>query len=79
MLLHSSNKFRNKNLFYLDERNDEMDQSLGMEDDTTQAYDETLLLKSIFNIKSIYFFVFFFFLILGIDNRINDSNSVRQH
>ncbi len=56
-----------------------MDQSLGMEDDTTQAYDETLLLKSIFNIKSIYFFVFFFFLILGIDNRINDSNSVRQH
>jgi hypothetical protein len=79
VLLHSSNKFRNKNLFYLDERNDEMDQSLGMEDDTTQAYDETLLLKSIFNIKSIYFFVFFFFLILGIDNRINDSNSVRQH
>jgi len=79
VLLHSSNKFRNKNLFYLDERNDEMDQSSGMEDDATQAYDETLLLKSIFNIKSIYFFVFFFFLILGIDNRINDSNSVRQH
>jgi len=41
---------QNTNLFTLDQHNDELDQSSGMDEDNTQEYDETLLLKSIFNI-----------------------------
>lgn len=40
----------NKFFYYLDEKNDEMDDSLNMEEIVTQGYDETLLSKSIFNI-----------------------------
>ncbi len=43
-------------IFSLDERNDEM------EDNAIQEYDETLLLKSIFSIRPIFFYSFFFFL-----------------
>ncbi len=36
----------NKSLFSLDGHNDDMDHGSGMEDEGTQEYDETLLLKS---------------------------------
>jgi hypothetical protein len=50
------------NLITLDQHNDELDQSSGMDEDNTQEYDETLLLRSIFNIPSSFSILCFSFI-----------------